>query len=231
MQGERSIDQSASRHSSSRKEDVIRMIKALRLEAYEDVANHLATTKLSLPMQERVLTQKYRTASNENSLTPQGKQVSVKPRYLIASGDASTLEPSSKKCELTDTWWSTPDPSTATPACPSFHLRRKSERPPFPAYGREPGVSGCQSTLRSDMGLASPVTTAGKSPAPFYSFTGSNPRRRSLQDSAPLDPIQTKKVRKVPPGLPSSRPPLSLGLTGVSLRAVSCHGPSPLLLF
>ncbi|XP_066512155.1 transcription factor 12-like isoform X1 [Hoplias malabaricus] len=56
------------------------------------------------------------------------------------------------------------------------------------------------------MGLTSPgpVTTAGKSPAPFYSFTGSNPRRRSLQDSAPLDPHQTKKVRKVPPGLPSS---------------------------
>ncbi|XP_036440269.1 transcription factor 12 isoform X4 [Colossoma macropomum] len=88
----------------------------------------------------------------------------------------------------------------------SSSIMGKSERPPFSAYGREPGVSGCQSTLRSDMGMASPgpVTTAGKSPAPFYSFTGSNPRRRSLQDSSPLDPHQTKKVRKVPPGLPSS---------------------------
>ncbi|XP_017567127.1 transcription factor 12 isoform X2 [Pygocentrus nattereri] len=88
----------------------------------------------------------------------------------------------------------------------SSSIMGKSERPPFSAYGREPGVSGCQSTLRSDMGLASPgpVTTAGKSPAPFYSFAGSNPRRRSLQDSSPLDPHQTKKVRKVPPGLPSS---------------------------
>ncbi|XP_060767271.1 transcription factor 12 isoform X5 [Neoarius graeffei] len=88
----------------------------------------------------------------------------------------------------------------------SSSIMGKSERPPFSAYGREPGVSGCQSTLRSDMGLASPgpVTTAGKSSAPFYSFTGSNPRRRSLQDSSPLDPLQTKKVRKVPPGLPSS---------------------------
>uniref|UniRef100_A0A671L1I2 Transcription factor 12-like n=1 Tax=Sinocyclocheilus anshuiensis TaxID=1608454 RepID=A0A671L1I2_9TELE len=65
----------------------------------------------------------------------------------------------------------------------------KSERPPFSGYGREPGVSGCQPSLRSDIGLASPVpvTTSGKSPTPFYSYTGSNPRRRSLQDSASLD--------------------------------------------
>lgn len=41
-----------------------------------------------------------------------------------------------------------------------------------------------QSSLRSDIGLASPnsVTTSAKSAAPFYSFTAANPRRRSLQD-------------------------------------------------
>ncbi|KAI5088616.1 transcription factor 12 isoform X3, partial [Silurus meridionalis] len=88
----------------------------------------------------------------------------------------------------------------------SSSIMGKSERSSFSAYGREPGVSGCQSTLRPDMGLTSPgpATTAGKSAAPFYSFTGSNPRRRALQDSSPLDPLQTKKVRKVPPGLPTS---------------------------
>ncbi|XP_050971147.1 transcription factor 12 isoform X6 [Labeo rohita] len=88
----------------------------------------------------------------------------------------------------------------------SSSIMGKSERPPFSGYGREPGVSGCQSNLRSDMGLASPgpVTTSGKSPTPFYSYTGSNPRRRSLQDSASMDPLQTKKVRKPPPGLPTS---------------------------
>ncbi|XP_039510299.1 transcription factor 12 isoform X4 [Pimephales promelas] len=88
----------------------------------------------------------------------------------------------------------------------SSSIMGKSERPPFSGYGREPGVSGCQPSLRSDMGLASPgpVTNSGKSPTPFYSFTGSNPRRRSLQDSASLDPVQTKKVRKPPPGLPTS---------------------------
>lgn len=39
MQGECSIDQSACQHSSSRIEDVIRMIKTPRLEAHEDAAN------------------------------------------------------------------------------------------------------------------------------------------------------------------------------------------------
>ncbi|KAK2914115.1 hypothetical protein Q8A67_002514 [Cirrhinus molitorella] len=88
----------------------------------------------------------------------------------------------------------------------SSSIMGKSERPPFSGYGREPGVSGCQSSLRSNMGLASPgpVTTSGKSPTPFYSYTGSNPRRRPLQDSASMDPLQTKKVRKPPPGLPTS---------------------------
>ncbi|XP_067293505.1 transcription factor 12 isoform X2 [Pseudorasbora parva] len=88
----------------------------------------------------------------------------------------------------------------------SSSIMGKSERPPFSGYGREPGVSGCQTNLRSDIGLTSPgpVTTSGKSPTPFYSFTGSNPRRRSLQDSSSMDPLQTKKVRKPPPGLPTS---------------------------
>ncbi|KAA0723638.1 hypothetical protein E1301_Tti003247 [Triplophysa tibetana] len=44
------------------------------------------------------------------------------------------------------------------------------------------------STMRSDMGLASPVQvpTSGKSPTPFYPFTSSNPRKRSHQNSASL---------------------------------------------
>ncbi|XP_005166565.2 transcription factor 12 isoform X3 [Danio rerio] len=88
----------------------------------------------------------------------------------------------------------------------SSSIMGKSERPLFSGYGREPGVSGCQSNLRSDIQLASPgpVTTPGKSPTPFYSYTGPNPRRRPLQDSASMDPLQTKKVRKPPPGLPTS---------------------------
>uniref|UniRef100_A0A672ZD71 BHLH domain-containing protein n=1 Tax=Sphaeramia orbicularis TaxID=375764 RepID=A0A672ZD71_9TELE len=70
------------------------------------------------------------------------------------------------------------------------NIMGKSERAPFVGYGRDPGASGCQSSNRTDIGLASPssVTTSGKSTAPFYSFTGPNPRRRSLQD-APLHPL------------------------------------------
>uniref|UniRef100_A0A096M1V7 Transcription factor 12 n=1 Tax=Poecilia formosa TaxID=48698 RepID=A0A096M1V7_POEFO len=82
----------------------------------------------------------------------------------------------------------------------------KTERASFLGYGRDPGASGCQASLRPDAALTSPssVTTSGKSTAPFYSFNAANPRRRSLQDAPPIDPLQTKKVRKVPPGLPSS---------------------------
>uniref|UniRef100_A0A8C9ZZV1 Transcription factor 12 n=1 Tax=Sander lucioperca TaxID=283035 RepID=A0A8C9ZZV1_SANLU len=86
------------------------------------------------------------------------------------------------------------------------NIMGKSERAPFPGYGRNPGASSGQSSVRSDVGLVSPspVTPSGKSAAPFYSFTAANPRRRPLQDPPSIDPLQTKKVRKVPPGLPSS---------------------------
>ncbi|KAM4744294.1 transcription factor 12 isoform 2-T2 [Anableps anableps] len=82
----------------------------------------------------------------------------------------------------------------------------KSDRASFLGYGRDPGASGCQASLRPDAALTSPnsVATSGKSTAPFYSFNAANPRRRSLQEAPPIDPLQTKKVRKVPPGLPSS---------------------------
>ncbi|XP_070702416.1 transcription factor 12 [Pempheris klunzingeri] len=86
------------------------------------------------------------------------------------------------------------------------NIMGKSERASFVGFGRDPGASGCQSSVRPDVGLASPslVTAPGKSAAPLYSLTAANPRRRSLQDTPPIDPLQTKKVRKVPPGLPSS---------------------------
>ncbi|XP_029314260.1 transcription factor 12 isoform X2 [Cottoperca gobio] len=87
------------------------------------------------------------------------------------------------------------------------NIMGKSERAPLPGYGRNPGASGGQSSsVRSDAALASPspVTPSRKSAAPFYPFTAANPRRRPIQDPPPVDPQQTKKVRKVPPGLPSS---------------------------
>ncbi|XP_043380080.1 transcription factor 12 isoform X4 [Chelonia mydas] len=95
-------------------------------------------------------------------------------------------------------------------------IRKTSDRGPFPLYGRDPGLPGCQeidglsanqsSLLRSDMGLGSPgqLSSSGKPGTPYYPFSSANPRRRPLHDSSALDPLQTKKVRKVPPGLPSS---------------------------
>uniref|UniRef100_A0A671MBK2 Transcription factor 12-like n=1 Tax=Sinocyclocheilus anshuiensis TaxID=1608454 RepID=A0A671MBK2_9TELE len=94
----------------------------------------------------------------------------------------------------------------------SSGIMGKSERPQFSGYGREPGVSGCQSSLRSDMGLASPgpVTTSGKSPTPFYSYTGSNPRRRSLQDSVYAPTPTSDDFNRDSPSYPSPKPPSSM---------------------
>ncbi|NXU55601.1 HTF4 factor, partial [Turnix velox] len=89
----------------------------------------------------------------------------------------------------------------------SFFIGKASDRGPFPLYGRDTGLAGCQSSLlRSDLGLGSPgqLSSSGKPGTPYYPFSVTNQRRRPLHDSPALDPLQTKKVRKVPPGLPSS---------------------------
>ncbi|XP_072838211.2 transcription factor 12 isoform X2 [Pogona vitticeps] len=94
-----------------------------------------------------------------------------------------------------------------TPFMNSNPMGKTSERSPFPLFGRDPGLSGCQpSLLRSDIGLGSPgpVSSSGKAGTPYYPFSSTNPRRRPPHDSSSLDSVQTKKVRKVPPGLPSS---------------------------
>ncbi|XP_054024924.1 transcription factor 12 isoform X5 [Dryobates pubescens] len=94
-----------------------------------------------------------------------------------------------------------------TPFMNSNLMGKTSDRGPFPLYGRDTGLPGCQSSLlRSDMGLGSPgqLSSSGKPGTPYYPFSSTNQRRRPLHDSPALDPLQTKKVRKVPPGLPSS---------------------------
>ncbi|XP_069766967.1 transcription factor 12 isoform X10 [Narcine bancroftii] len=82
-----------------------------------------------------------------------------------------------------------------------------SERGSLPPYNRDPSIPVCQSSiLRSDVGIGSPapLPSSGKPGTVYYPFTATNPRRRPLHDTPALDPSQTKKVRKVPPGLPSS---------------------------
>ncbi|XP_067873969.1 transcription factor 12 isoform X10 [Heterodontus francisci] len=94
-----------------------------------------------------------------------------------------------------------------TPFMNSSLMGKVSERGALPPFGRDPGIPVCQSNiLRSDVEIGSPgpIPSSGKPGTVYYPFTATNPRRRPLHDSPALDPSQTKKVRKVPPGLPSS---------------------------
>ncbi|XP_063782233.1 transcription factor 12 isoform X8 [Pseudophryne corroboree] len=121
-----------------------------------------------------------------------------------------------------------------TPFMNSNLMGKTADRGPFPLYGRDSAVSGCQSSLiRTDIGLGSSgqLPTSGKPGSPYFPFSASGSRRRPLQDTPTIDgvakgagrrmrtryneppkdgsswrtdPVQTKKIRKVPPGLPSS---------------------------
>ncbi|XP_042543371.1 transcription factor 12 isoform X2 [Dipodomys spectabilis] len=93
-----------------------------------------------------------------------------------------------------------------TPFMNSNLMGKTSERGSFSLYSRDTGLPGCQSSLlRQDLGLGSPaqLSSSGKPGTPYY-FSATSSRRRPLHDSVALDPLQAKKVRKVPPGLPSS---------------------------
>ncbi|KAM8828761.1 transcription factor 4 isoform 6-T6 [Spinachia spinachia] len=83
-----------------------------------------------------------------------------------------------------------------------FSSSSKTERSSY-SYGREANPHCHQSTLGGEMGLGSPGAASPTKPAGhYYQHYGSNPRRRAL----PMDAMEVhpKKVRKVPPGLPSS---------------------------
>uniref|UniRef100_A0A8C5MH45 Transcription factor 12 n=1 Tax=Leptobrachium leishanense TaxID=445787 RepID=A0A8C5MH45_9ANUR len=60
--------------------------------------------------------------------------------------------------------------------------------------------------IRPDIGLGSSgqLPSTAKPGSPYFPFSASNSRRRPLQETSAIDPVQTKKIRKVPPGLPSS---------------------------
>ncbi|XP_067327298.1 transcription factor 12 isoform X6 [Anolis sagrei] len=117
---------------------------------------------------------------------------------------------------LSDSRLGPSDGLSPTPFVNSGLIGKSSERSPFPLFGRDPGLSTCQaSLLRPDIGLGSPgpvsssssSSSSAKAGTPYFPFSTAtaNPRRRPLHDSSSsLDTLQTKKVRKVPPGLPSS---------------------------
>nr|XP_012416103.1 PREDICTED: transcription factor E2-alpha isoform X3 [Odobenus rosmarus divergens] len=87
-----------------------------------------------------------------------------------------------------------------------------SERSTYAGFGRDAGVGGLSQAgfLPSELALGSPgplSPSGAKGSSQYYSYPG-HPRRRAAESG--LD-TQPKKVRKVPPGLPSSVYPPSSG--------------------
>uniref|UniRef100_A0A3B4C0B1 Transcription factor 4 n=1 Tax=Pygocentrus nattereri TaxID=42514 RepID=A0A3B4C0B1_PYGNA len=98
-----------------------------------------------------------------------------------------------------------------SPPYVNSRLAGKSERAPY-SYGRDSNLHGCHQPglMGGEMGMVSPGTVSPTKPgSQYYQHYGSNPRRRPLHSDSME--VQTKKVRKVPPGLPSSvyAPPAS----------------------
>ncbi|XP_074422278.1 transcription factor E2-alpha isoform X15 [Larus michahellis] len=89
---------------------------------------------------------------------------------------------------------------------------KSSERASYSTFGRDTGMPGLNQTgfLPGEMGIASPSTlspTGVKGGSPYFSYPN-NPRRRGAESNIDGQP---KKVRKVPPGLPSSVYPSNSG--------------------
>ncbi|XP_040509397.1 transcription factor E2-alpha isoform X11 [Gallus gallus] len=89
---------------------------------------------------------------------------------------------------------------------------KSGERASYSTFGRDAGMPGLSQTgfLPSEMGIASPSTlspTGVKGGSQYFSYPN-NPRRRGAESSIDGQP---KKVRKVPPGLPSSVYPSNSG--------------------
>ncbi|XP_067413656.1 transcription factor E2-alpha isoform X6 [Emydura macquarii macquarii] len=101
---------------------------------------------------------------------------------------------------------------SSSPFLGSGLVGKSGERASYSAFGRDTGMPGLNQTgfLPSEMGIASPTTlspTGVKGGSQYYSYPN-NPRRRGADSNIDGQP---KKVRKVPPGLPSSVYPSNSG--------------------
>ncbi|KAM4036168.1 transcription factor 12 isoform 3-T3 [Anomaloglossus baeobatrachus] len=117
-----------------------------------------------------------------------------------------------------------------TPFMNSNLMGKAADRGTFPVYGRESAVPACQTSLiRTDIGLGSSgqLPTSGKHGSTYFTFSASGSRRRPLQDTPALDPVQTKKIRKPPPGLPSSVYAPSPGSDDFNRESPSYPSPKP----
>ncbi|XP_006626643.2 transcription factor 4 isoform X3 [Lepisosteus oculatus] len=92
-----------------------------------------------------------------------------------------------------------------SPPYVNSRIAGKTDRGSY-SYGRDSNLQGCHqpSLLGGEMGLGSPGAISPTKPGSQYyqHYSSNNPRRRPLHSDSME--VQTKKVRKVPPGLPSS---------------------------
>uniref|UniRef100_A0A8C5LVX1 Transcription factor 4 n=1 Tax=Leptobrachium leishanense TaxID=445787 RepID=A0A8C5LVX1_9ANUR len=92
-----------------------------------------------------------------------------------------------------------------SPPYVNSRLQNKPDRSSYPCYGRESDLQGCQqqSLLGGDMDMGNSGTLSPTKPgSQYYPYSSNNSRRRPFHGSSME--VQAKKVRKVPPGLPSS---------------------------
>ncbi|XP_025932708.1 transcription factor 4 isoform X6 [Apteryx rowi] len=98
-----------------------------------------------------------------------------------------------------------------SPPFVNSRIQSKTERGSYSSYGRDSNLQGChqQSLLGGDLDLGGGSGGGGggalsptKPGSQYYQYSSNNPRRRPLHSTSME--VQTKKVRKVPPGLPSS---------------------------
>uniref|UniRef100_A0A8C4ULW0 Transcription factor 4 n=1 Tax=Falco tinnunculus TaxID=100819 RepID=A0A8C4ULW0_FALTI len=91
-----------------------------------------------------------------------------------------------------------------SPPFVNSRIQSKTERGSY-SYGRDSNLQGChqQNLLGGDMDIGNPGALSPTKPgSQYYQYSSNNPRRRPLHSTSME--VQTKKVRKVPPGLPSS---------------------------
>ncbi|XP_053557109.1 transcription factor 4 isoform X5 [Bombina bombina] len=92
-----------------------------------------------------------------------------------------------------------------SPPFVNSRLQSKSERGSYSCYGRDSELQGChqQSLLGGEMDISNSGSLSPTKPgSQYYPYSSNNTRRRPFHSSSME--VQAKKVRKVPPGLPSS---------------------------
>ncbi|XP_040193276.1 transcription factor 4 isoform X5 [Rana temporaria] len=93
-----------------------------------------------------------------------------------------------------------------SPPFVNSRLQSKGERSSYPCYSRDSDIQGChqQSLLGGEMDIGNSGALSPTKPgSQYYHYSSNNSRRRPFHSSSMAE-VQAKKVRKVPPGLPSS---------------------------